>query len=105
MGRPYRGRRRRRPRRRLRYRGAGLPPRSHSYQNFGLRAFYDLFVPRGRSRRLFFNDVCGWMALMFGALGAVFGWTMLGPFGLFLGFGLGASLGGRFLTKNRYYRP
>jgi hypothetical protein len=98
MARPYHGRRRRRPRRRLRYRGAGLPPRSHSYQNFVLRAFYDLFVPGGRSRRLWFSEVSGWMTVVFGALGAVFGWAVLG-------LGAGAALGADFLTKKRYYRP
>jgi hypothetical protein len=105
MGKPYRGRRRKRPGRRLRYRGGGLPPRSRSYQDFGLRALYDLFLPRGRSRRLFFNEVSGWMTLMFGGLGAVFGWAVLGPLGLFLGLGLGAALGARFLERNRYFRP
>jgi hypothetical protein len=104
MGQPYRGRRRR-PRRRLRYRGSSLPPRSHSYQDFGLRALYDLVLPRGRPRRHFFNGVSGLMALWFGVLGAVLGWAMLGPLGLFLGFGGGASLGARFLTRKRYYRP
>jgi hypothetical protein len=107
MGRPYHGRRRRRPRRRLRYRGGGLPPRSRSYHDFGLRAFYDLLFPhiRGRDRRLFFNGVSGWLALGFGALGAVLGWAMLGPFGVFLGFGAGVTFGAGYLTRHRYYRP
>ena len=75
MGRPYHGRRRRRPRRRLRYRGSGLPARSHSYQDFGLRHFYDLLIPhiRGRDRRRFFNDVSGGLAIWFGVLGGVAG--------------------------------
>jgi hypothetical protein len=103
MGRPYHGRWRRRPRR-LRFRGSGLPPRSHSFQNSGLRAFYDLFVPRGRPRRLFFNEVSGWMTLMFGALGAIFGWAILGPLGLILGLGAGVALGAEFLTRKGYYR-
>ena len=58
MSRPYHGRRRRRPGRRLRYRGGRLPPRA-SYQGSGLRMFYDLLLPhvRGRARRRFFNGV------------------------------------------------
>jgi hypothetical protein len=107
MGKPYHGRRRRRPRRPLRYHGSGLAPRSHSYQHFGLKFFYDLLIHhiRGRDRRRFFNGVSGLMALWFGVLGALLGWAMIGPLGLLLGFGGGASLGARFLAKNRYYRP
>ena len=75
MSRPYHGRRRRRPRRRLRYRGNGLPPRTQ-YQDFGLRDFYNLFFPhiQGRDRRQLFNGVSGWLALWFGVLGALIGW-------------------------------
>jgi hypothetical protein len=104
MSRPYPGRRRRRPRRRLRYRGNGLPARSHSYQDFGLRALYDLILPRGRERRLFFNRVSEGMAIWFGALGALLGWGMVGPLGVILGFGCGIVFGANFLTKHRYYR-
>jgi hypothetical protein len=89
----------------LRYRGNGLPPQSHSYQDFGLRAVYDLFLPRGRYRRHFFNGVSGWMTLWFGVLGALLGWGMAGPLGVFPGFGAGVVLGANFLTKTRYFRP
>ena len=105
MGKPYHGPRRRRPRKRLRYRGNGLPPRPHSYQDFGLRYFYDLFLPTGRARRRFFNGVSGWLALWFGVLGALLGWAMAGPFGVFLGFGAGVTLGAGYLTRNRFFRP
>jgi hypothetical protein len=107
MSQPYPGRRRWRPRRRLRYRGSGLPPRSHSYQAFGLKYLYDLVLPgiRGQDRLRFFNDVSAGMALGFGVLGALLGWGMLGPFGVVLGFGAGVTLGADFLSKNRYYRP
>ena len=107
MGRPYHGRRRRRPRRRLRYRGNGLPARSHSYQDFGLKYLYDLLIPhiRGRDRRRFFNGVSGGLALWFGVVGALLGWGMAGPFGVILGFGAGVTLGANYLTKKRYFRP
>ncbi len=106
MSRPYHGRRRRRPRSRLRYRGSGLPSRSSSYQDFGLRSFYDLLIPhvRGRDRRQFFNHVSEGMALWFGVLGGLLGWALLGLFGVFPGFGAGVVLGANFLTRNRYYR-
>ena len=106
MGRHHPRRRRSRPRRRLRYRGNGLPPRSHSYQDLGLRHLYNLFLPhiRGRDRRLFFNRVSEGMAIGFGVLGALLGWGMLGPLGVILGFGGGIAFGASFLTKNRYYR-
>jgi hypothetical protein len=107
MGRPYHGRRRSRPRRRLRYRGSGLAPRPRSYQDFGLGAIYDLIIPhiRGRDRRQFFNWVSGWLALCYGLLGAVFGCGMLGPLGAVIGLGAGLVLGANFLARNRYYRP
>jgi hypothetical protein len=91
----------------LRYRGGGLPPRSASYQDFGLRAFYDLFFPhvRGRRRRELFNGVSGLMALWFGVLGAVAGWAMLGPLGVVIGLGAGLALGANFLIRNQHYRP
>jgi hypothetical protein len=104
MSKPYPGRRRERPRRRLRYRGNGLPPRSDSYQAFGLWALYDLILPRGRERRRFFNDVSGGVAIWFGVLGGLLGWGMVGPLGVILGFGCGIVFGANFLTKNRYYR-
>lgn len=105
MSRPYHGRRRRRPGRRLRYRGGRLPPRA-SYQALGLRAFYDLLLPhvRGRARRGFFNGVSGLLALYLGVLGAILGFGMLGPFGLFLGFAAGIGLGGSALNRSGHYR-
>ena len=107
MGKPYPGRRRRRPRRRLRYRGNGLSARSHSYQDFGLRHVYNLLIPhiRGRDRRRLFNQVSAGLALWFGVIGALLGWAMAGPLGVFPGFGAGVVLGANFLTKNRYFRP
>ncbi len=105
MSRPYHGRRRRRPRRRLHYRGGGLAPRS-GYQAYGLKAVYDLLIPhiRGRDRRRFFNDVSVGVALWFGAVGAVLGWGMLGPFGVLIGLGAGVVLGAESLTRNGYFR-
>src|SRR5262245_43532896 len=107
MSRPDHGRRRRRPGRRLRYSGSGLAPRSGSYQAYGFKAVYDLLIPHihGRDRRRFFNDVSVGVALGFGALGAVLGCAMLGPLGLFIGFGAGFSFGANYLERNRYYRP
>jgi hypothetical protein len=91
-------------RRRLRYRGSGLPPRSRSYHDFGLRVFYDLMFPHIRARRRFFNGVSGWLALGFGVLGALLGWGMAGPFGVVIGFGAAVTLGANYLTRNRYVR-
>ena len=106
MGRHYPRRRRGRPRRRLRYRGNGLPARSHCYQDFGLRHLYNLFPPhiRGRDRRLFFNHVSQGMAIYIGVLGGLLGWVMLGPIGALFGFGTGVAFGASYLTKNRHYR-
>jgi hypothetical protein len=55
--------------------------------------------------RQFFNGVSGALALWCGVLGALLGWGMLGPLGIFLGCGAGLALGAGFLARNRYYRP
>ena len=106
MGKPYPDRRRRRPRRRLRYRGGGFPARSRSFQDFGMRSIFDLLMPRirGRDRRRLFNDVSAWLTLGFGVLGAVLGGGMAGPLGVILGFGAGVMLGAKYLTRNGYFR-
>ena len=107
MSRPYHGRRRSRPNRRLRYPGGGSPPRRHSYQPFGLRHLYNLFIPeiRGPARRQLFNDISSGLALLYGVFGAVLGWGLLGPFGVVLGFGAGLVLGAEYLSRKGYYRP
>ncbi len=105
MGRQFASRKPHRPRKRRRYRGNGLPARRGSFQAFGLRHFYDLFVPRGRGRRLFFNELSGAMAWWFGLVGAIAGYGMAGVLGAFPGFGFGMVLGARFLGKKGYYRP
>ena len=107
MGRPYHGRRRRRPGRGRRHRGGGLSSRPHSYQDYGLKFLYDLILPgiRGPDRRRLFNDISCVVALGSGVLGAILGCAALGPFGVFLGFGAGFALGANFLARNRYYRP
>jgi hypothetical protein len=38
-------------------------------------------------------------------LGALLGWASLGPFGVFIGFGAGVTLGANHLTRNGYFRP
>lgn len=107
MSRPYHGRRRRRPHRRLRYPGGGKPPRRGSYQAFGLRHLYNLLIPgvRGGARRRLFNEAGAGLALLYGGIGAALGWGMLGPFGVVIGFGLGVTVGAEYLTRNGYYRP
>jgi len=107
MSSPYHGRRRRRPSRRLRYPGGGRPPRRGSYQNFGLRYLYNLFIPeiRGPALRRLFNDVSTALALLYGAFGAAVGWGLLGPLGVVLGLGAGLVFGSEYLTRKGYYRP
>jgi hypothetical protein len=104
MGQRFARRKRRRPRRGRRYRGNGLPGRQMSFQSFGLRHFYDLFVPRGRGRRMFFNDVSGAMALGSGVVGAVLGWHIAGTLGVFPGFGVGMWLGAGYLSRSGFFR-
>jgi hypothetical protein len=84
-----------------------LAPRSHSYHDFGLKHLYDLILPgiRGGDRRRFFNGVSGVLSLWFGVLGAVLGFGIAGPLGIFLGWGAGLALGAGFLSRKGYYRP
>ncbi len=107
MSRPYHGRRRSRPNRRLRYPNGGKPPRPRSYQAFGLKVFYDLLLLgiRGRARRRIFNDFSCMIALLIGGLGAILGWNALGPLGVLIGFGGGFLGGAEYLSRNGYYRP
>ncbi len=105
MGGQFARRKRHRPRRRRRYRGNGLGARRGSFQAFGLHHFYNLFVPRGRGRRLFFNEVCGVMTWWFGLVGGIAGYGMAGVLGVVPGFGFGMVLGARFLGSKGYFRP
>ena len=107
MGRPYHGRRRRRPRTRRRYRGGGLPRGSDSFQAFGLKCFYDLLMPdvRGRARRKFFNQLCTPVALACGLVAAMVGGELAGPLGAIIGLGAGFVVASEYLVQGRLYRP
>jgi hypothetical protein len=108
MSRPYPNRRRKRKGRPppYRYKGGGFPIRPNSFQDLGLKAIYDLFLPvlGVRNRRIYFNQVGNYIVLGTGAIGAVMGFAMGGPVGAVLGGGIGLALGDHSLRKHRFIR-
>jgi hypothetical protein len=109
MGRPYPNRRRKRPGRPPphQYRGEDPPVRPQSYQDFGFRHLYNVFMPgiRGRERREFFNGATDWTVLVMGLFGAVVGSAMAGLVGAIVGFLAGLSFMAYMMQKHGYYRP
>jgi len=108
MSRPYPNRRRKRKGRPPphRYRGGGLPIRPNSFQDFGLKAIYDLVLPTlgALNRRRFFNQVGSVIVLGMGAIWAVMGFGIAGPVGGVLGAGAGSALADYSLRKHRLIR-
>jgi len=105
---PYPNRRRKRKGRRPphRYKGDGFPIRPNSFQNFGLKAIYDLFLPKlgVHNRRRYFNQVGSYIVLGMGVIGAVMGFGIAGPVGAVFGGGAGLALGDHSLKKHRFIR-
>ena len=77
MRRPYPNRRRKRKGRPPphRYKGDGFPIRPNSFQDFGLKAIYDLFLPKlgVHNRRRYFNQVGSFIVLGMGVFGSGYG--------------------------------
>jgi hypothetical protein len=59
---------------------------------------------RGREKRVFFNQLSGWMILGFALGGAMIGYAWLGPLGIVFGLGAGLMAGGSLAEKQRFFR-
>lgn len=109
--RDYSGRRRRRPGRRppYRYRARHPPPRfgtrPQGYSAPGLRSPYDLVLLRGSARRMFFNALSKLTLVPVGLTAGTIGYGVAGPLGALVGLGVGLSVGGRYVERNRFFRP
>ena len=108
MSRTYPNRRRKRKGRPPphRCRGGGLPIRPNSFQDFGLEAIYDLFLPKlgVHNRRRHFNQLGSSIVLGMGPFGAALGFAMAVPVGAVLGGGAGLALGDHSLRKQLFIR-
>jgi len=101
--------RRRRPGRRppAHFQGQAHKPsaRPQGFTPPGWKQFANVVLPfQGRDKRLFFNDLGDWVALAAGVVGALLGWTILGPIGAIAGLCAGVMLCGRAMEDGRYVR-
>jgi hypothetical protein len=71
----------------------------------GWRQFSNVVLPfKGRDKRLFFNEVSDWIAVAAGLVGALLGWSLLGPIGTIVGLCAGVMLCGQAMEDGRYIR-
>ena len=100
--------RRRRPGRRPpnRFRIQQRSPRAEGFNALGMGPVYKILIPqlRGNLKRALFNRISACSLLMFAAMGALLGASLLGPAGGILGLCVGLTGGGRFLSRERYFR-
>jgi len=89
-----------------RYEGEGFLIRPTSFQDFGLKTIYDLFLPKlgVHNRRRHFNQLGSSIVLGMGPFGAVLGFAMADPVGAVLGGGAGLALGDHSLRKQLFIR-
>ena len=81
--------------------------RAKGFNALGLGPAYKILLPplQGPFKKAFFNQASAWTLVVLVALGALLGAALLGPAGGILGACVGLTGGGRFLLKERYYRP
>jgi len=80
-------------------------PRPQGFTGHGWRQLFDAMLPmRGRERKLFFNTASRGLVVGLGLGGAMLGYSWAGPVGAAIGFGIGATAGGLFVEKRRFYR-
>jgi hypothetical protein len=108
MARSNPGQRRRRPGRRPPHRpsaGASSGQRPQGFTGPGMRQLFDAVLPmKGRERKQFYNQASTGLVVGLGIGGAKLGGSWAGPVGAVIGFGVGATTGGLFVEKQRYYR-
>ena len=109
MARRYPNRPRRRPGRRPPNRpSAGASsggPRPQGFTVPGMRQLFDAVLPmQGKERKQFYNQASTGLVVGLGLGGAMLGGSWAGRVGAVIGFGVGATAGGLFVEKQRYYR-
>ena len=105
MPRPYPNRQRRRPGHRPSKARRFPTPRPRGFTRPGFKPIWDAILPlHGSQRKRFFNEISNWMVLGCGAGGALLGLAWAGFLGVFLGFGIGVTLGGYLVEKEGFYR-
>jgi len=108
MARSYPDHRRRRPDRRPPHRAPTAFSGGRKPQGFtvpGMRQLFDAVLPmQGRERKQFYNQASTGLVVGLGLGGAIIGCSCGGVIGAVLGFGVGATAGGAFVEKQRFYR-
>jgi hypothetical protein len=100
---------RRRPGRRPPYRpsagGLASGPRPQGFTGPGMRQLVDAVLPmQGKERKQFYNQASTGLVVGLGLGGALLGGSWAGPVGALFGLGVGATLGGAFVERWRFYR-
>ena len=103
------GHRRRRPGRRPPHRpsagGFTGGPRPQGFTGPGMRQLFDAVLPmKGKERKQFYNQASTGLVVGLGLGGALLGGSWAGPVGAVIGLGIGATAGGLFVEKRRFYR-
>lgn len=71
----------------------------------GMRQLFDAVLPmQGKERKQFYNQASTGLVVGLGLGGAMLGGSWAGAVGAVIGFGVGATAGGLFVEKQRFYR-
>jgi len=85
--------------------GSTSGPRTQGFIGPGLRQLFDAVLPmKGRERKQSFNQSSTGLVVGLGLGGTMLGGSWAGPVGAVIGFGVGATAGGLFVEKKRFYR-
>ena len=70
-----------------------------------MRPLFDAVLPmKGKDRKQFYNSASTGLVVGLGLGGALLGGSWGGPVAAVIGLGAGATVGGLFVEKQRYYR-
>ena len=84
---------------------SGHGPRPPGFIHSAMRPLFDAVLPRkDGERKQFYNQAASGLVIGRGPGGAMIGGSWAGVVGAVIGFGLGATAGGCFVEKGRYYR-
>jgi hypothetical protein len=70
-----------------------------------MRQLFDVVLPmKGKERKHFYNQASTGLVVGLGLGGAMKGYSGGGPVGAVIGFGVGATAGGLFVERLRFFR-